>query len=402
MVNSKNNSARNYSKNFAKPSQKNFRSSSSNSDGERGSFRSNSSRFEGERRPFGSNSGNSDGERGSFRSNSRSSAPKRRPSWELPQFEGQKKFFKKPWGSSKPFTKNRRDSDENFTEDFRESRSFSKRPRQNDENFNQDSRSQERGFGNNQRSNDENFSRNSRRDDRSNSGNSYSQPDSRSSRNSSSGFRSKEGYREKFSKEKPSNFANKDSSNRQAKHDSKQDRKPNRPFISPFHLAIPVNDLQETRKFYGEMLGLTEGRSHDNWIDWNLFGHQLVTHLRPTEIDSRTQQIVNQVDDHGVPVPHFGVVLGWKHFHNFAQKLKDAQMQFVIEPYIRFQGQVGEQATMFFYDPSGNALEFKSFQDIDQLFKKFESKKSEELELKSDESQALESHEHELDSNDQE
>ena len=150
------------------------------------------------------------------------------------------------------------------------------------------------------------------------------------------------------------------------------------------------------------MLGLTEGRSHDNWIDWNLFGHQLVTHLRPTEIDSRTQQIVNQVDDHGVPVPHFGVVLGWKHFHNFAQKLKDAQMQFVIEPYIRFQGQVGEQATMFFYDPSGNALEFKSFQDIDQLFKKFESKKSEELELKSDESQALESHEHELDSNDQE
>ena len=135
------------------------------------------------------------------------------------------------------------------------------------------------------------------------------------------------------------------------------------------------------------MLGLVEGRSDNTWIDWNLFGHQLVTHLRPTKIDNRTQQIVNEVDSNGVPVPHFGVVIGWKHFHNFAQKLKDAQMQFVIEPYIRFQGEVGEQATMFFYDPSGNAIEFKSFQDISQLFSKPQSPKPESAEEESNESE---------------
>ena len=134
--------------------------------------------------------------------------------------------------------------------------------------------------------------------------------------------------------------------------------------------------------------------------NWNLFGHQLVTHLRPTKIDSRTQQIVNEVDDHGVPVPHFGVVLGWKHFHNFAQKIKDAQIQFVVEPYIRFQGEVGEQATMFFYDPSGNALEFKSFQDIAQLFNKTESKKSEIAEAESEQLEPVEAELAETESDD--
>ncbi len=384
MVYTKNNSARNYTKNFAKPSQKNFRSSSSNSDGERGSFNSNSSRFEGERGSFRSNSANSEGERGSFRSNSRSSAPKRRPSWELPQFEGQKKFFKKPWGSSKPFTKNRRDGEENSSGDFQDSRSFSKRPRQNDENFSEDFRSNERSFANKRHSGDENFSRNSSENERPSRGNSFARSDSRSSRNSSSGFRSNEGPRERFSKDKSSQFVKKDSTS----HQSKQDRKSNRPYISPFHLSITVNDLVETRKFYGEMLGLVEGRSDNTWIDWNLFGHQLVTHLRPTKIDNRTQQIVNEVDSNGVPVPHFGVVIGWKHFHNFAQKLKDAQMQFVIEPYIRFQGEVGEQATMFFYDPSGNAIEFKSFQDISQLFSKPQSPKPESAEEESNESES--------------
>lgn len=141
--------------------------------------------------------------------------------------------------------------------------------------------------------------------------------------------------------------------------------------IQPFHLAIPVNDLVETRRFYGEFLGFFEGRSNDHWIDWNFFGHQLVTHLRPKKVDGRNLQIVNEVDDHGVPVPHFGVVLEWDSWHEFAERLKKAEVKFVIEPYIRFKGKVGEQATMFFYDPSHNALEFKAFKDISQLFRKF-------------------------------
>ena len=136
--------------------------------------------------------------------------------------------------------------------------------------------------------------------------------------------------------------------------------------IQPFHLAMPVNDLSATRKFYGELLGMEEGRSCEHWIDWNFFGHQFVTHLN----QEKSQKIVNQVDGHGVPVPHFGVVLEWEVWHEFAEKLKKNSIKFVIEPYIRFKGQVGEQATMFFCDPSGNALEFKSFKDMSQLFAK--------------------------------
>lgn len=138
--------------------------------------------------------------------------------------------------------------------------------------------------------------------------------------------------------------------------------------LQPFHLAIPVNDLASTRKFYGEFLGFPEGRSSDSWIDFDFFGHQFVTHLRPNP--SEANQIVNHVDGHGVPVPHFGVVLEWQQWHDFADRLKKNDVKFVIEPYIRFKGQVGEQATMFFYDPSGNALEFKAFKDISKLFAK--------------------------------
>ncbi len=138
--------------------------------------------------------------------------------------------------------------------------------------------------------------------------------------------------------------------------------------LQPFHLAIPVNDLTTTRQFYGEFLGLSEGRSNEHWIDWDFFGHQFVTHLRP----EKNEVIVNHVDGHGVPVPHFGVVLEWQQWHDFAEKLKAAKIKFVIEPYIRFKGKTGEQATMFFLDPSGNALEFKAFKDISQLFAKYE------------------------------
>ncbi len=138
--------------------------------------------------------------------------------------------------------------------------------------------------------------------------------------------------------------------------------------LQPFHLAMPVNDLAATRKFYGEFLGFSEGRSNDHWIDWDFFGHQFVTHLRPTP--EQAEQIINHVDGHGVPVPHFGVVLEWQKWHDFADRLKKHHVQFVIEPYIRFKDQAGEQATMFFLDPSGNALEFKAFKDISKLFAK--------------------------------
>lgn len=137
--------------------------------------------------------------------------------------------------------------------------------------------------------------------------------------------------------------------------------------LQPFHLAMPVNDLESTRKFYGQILGMSEGRSNEHWIDWNFFGHQFVTHLNQNH---QAQKIVNQVDGHGVPVPHFGVVLKWEEWHKFAEKLKQNSVKFVIEPYVRFRGKTGEQATMFFYDPSGNALEFKAFKDISQLFAK--------------------------------
>jgi len=134
--------------------------------------------------------------------------------------------------------------------------------------------------------------------------------------------------------------------------------------LQPFHLAIPVKDLQETRRFYNQTLGFTEGRSSDNWVDLDFFGHQLVLH----KTEQARQGDYNPVDGHAVPVPHFGVVLEWQQWQEFKDRLQAVQMEFVIEPYIRFAGEVGEQATMFFLDPSGNALEFKAFKDPEQLF----------------------------------
>ena len=136
--------------------------------------------------------------------------------------------------------------------------------------------------------------------------------------------------------------------------------------VSPFHLAIPVYNLSECRVFYGDTLGCEEGRFSDHWIDFNFFGHQLVIHYKPK--DTLTDLHTNAVDGKDVPVPHFGVVLPWDVFHAFAEDLKSKHIEFIIEPYIRFEGLAGEQATMFFYDPSGNALEFKTFKDMNQLF----------------------------------
>ncbi len=136
--------------------------------------------------------------------------------------------------------------------------------------------------------------------------------------------------------------------------------------IPPFHLAIPVDDLELCRTFYLDILGCREGRSSELWVDFNLYGHQLVIHYKPKEFGEELH--TNPVDGKHVPVPHFGVVLPWETFHKLATHLKSKNMQFIIDPYIRFEGQVGEQATMFFKDPSGNALEFKSFKDINQLF----------------------------------
>ena len=135
--------------------------------------------------------------------------------------------------------------------------------------------------------------------------------------------------------------------------------------LSPFHLAIPVGDLAAARRFYGELLNCPEGRSSDEWIDFDLMGHQLVVHLVE---GSPATAGTNPVDGHGVPVPHFGVVLEWEVWHALADRLRAAQVAFVIEPYVRFAGKVGEQATMFFRDPAGNALEFKAFRDPSQLF----------------------------------
>ncbi|TNE60452.1 MAG: glyoxalase [Bacteroidetes bacterium] len=139
--------------------------------------------------------------------------------------------------------------------------------------------------------------------------------------------------------------------------------------LTPFHVAIPVTDLDTTRKFYREVLGCTEGRSDSHWVDFNFFGHQLVIHLAPAKPDA-TGPHHNPVDGHEVPVPHYGVVLDWDDWHRLAESLQQKGIVFAIEPYIRFKGQVGEQATMFFYDPSGNALEFKAFKDMGQLFAK--------------------------------
>lgn len=137
--------------------------------------------------------------------------------------------------------------------------------------------------------------------------------------------------------------------------------------LSPFHLAIPVNNLELCRDFYTNILNFEEGRSSDHWVDYNFFGHQLVIHFKEEEL---TEAPTNLVDGKDVPVPHFGVVLDWNVFHEFAEHIKLKNIEFIIEPYIRFKGQVGEQATMFFKDPSGNALEFKAFKDMNQLFAK--------------------------------
>jgi uncharacterized protein len=137
--------------------------------------------------------------------------------------------------------------------------------------------------------------------------------------------------------------------------------------IRPFHLAFPVRDIHEARDFYGGLLGLPEGRSSEAWIDFNLFGHQIVAHLDPSRSATAHH---NPVDGHDVPVPHFGVVLAMDDWKQLRDRLVAAGIKFTIEPYIRFEGQVGEQATMFFLDPSGNALEFKAFNDLSQLFAK--------------------------------
>ncbi len=137
--------------------------------------------------------------------------------------------------------------------------------------------------------------------------------------------------------------------------------------LTPFHLAIPVSDLEKARIFYKEVIGCSEGRSDTHWVDFDFYGHQLVIHLDENAPDYR-EKSSNEVDGHDVPIPHFGVVLEWQAWHDLVDRLKASGIHFGIEPYIRFEGLPGEQATMFFYDPSGNALEFKSFKDIGQLF----------------------------------
>lgn len=136
----------------------------------------------------------------------------------------------------------------------------------------------------------------------------------------------------------------------------------------PFHLAFPVHDLEKAREFYGGLLQCPEGRSDTNWIDFNLFGHQIVAHF--SESAGERLMSADAVDQHHVPVPHFGAVLPWNEWETLAERLKAANVEFVIEPCVRFAGQTGEQATMFFLDPSGNALEFKALRNIDELFRK--------------------------------
>ena len=139
--------------------------------------------------------------------------------------------------------------------------------------------------------------------------------------------------------------------------------------LSPFHVAIPVRDIPEARDFYTNVLNCEEGRSDKLWIDFNLYGHQFVVHYKPQKDNSNVSHH-NPVDGHDVPIPHYGVVLDYKEWHVLSERLKSLDIEFIIEPYIRFEGKPGEQATMFFLDPSGNALEFKAFKNIDQLFAK--------------------------------
>jgi uncharacterized protein len=139
--------------------------------------------------------------------------------------------------------------------------------------------------------------------------------------------------------------------------------------LRPFHIAFPVDDLAAARDFYGTVLGCPEGRSAEHWIDFNLFGHQIVAHYKPKAavVDAGHS---NPVDGHDVPVPHFGVVLTQQDWEALAARLQAAGTKFIIEPYTRFKGEVGEQSTMFFLDPAGNALEFKAFADLGSLFAK--------------------------------
>jgi extradiol dioxygenase family protein len=138
------------------------------------------------------------------------------------------------------------------------------------------------------------------------------------------------------------------------------------PELTPFHIAFPVRDLAEARRFYGGTMACPEGRSAETWIDFDLYGHQIVAHFKPGMASGEAHH--NPVDGHDVPVPHFGVVLDMDQFDALAARLKAAGITFVIKPYVRFKGEVGEQATMFFLDPSGNALEFKAFKDRAMLF----------------------------------
>ena len=139
------------------------------------------------------------------------------------------------------------------------------------------------------------------------------------------------------------------------------------PTLAPFHLAFPVDDLAAARRFYGGLLGCPEGRSSDAWVDFDFYGHQIVAHLAPHETGATS---ANAVDGHGVPVRHFGVILDMDAWRTLADRLTLAGTDFVIAPYVRFKGEPGEQATMFFRDPSGNAVEFKAFADIGNLFAK--------------------------------
>ena len=134
--------------------------------------------------------------------------------------------------------------------------------------------------------------------------------------------------------------------------------------LRPFHLAIPVTSIELAKEFYGSKLGFAEGRSDEHWIDYNFFGHQLVCHIGESSTFS------NEVDGKDVPIPHFGIVLEWKQFDKFSEKLKSSSINFIIKPYLRFEGQPGEQKTMFFKDPFGNALEFKSFKHDSEIFNK--------------------------------
>ncbi|UZO80514.1 VOC family protein [Aquimarina sp. ERC-38] len=137
--------------------------------------------------------------------------------------------------------------------------------------------------------------------------------------------------------------------------------------LSPFHLAIPVDNLSVARTFYGEVMGFEEGRSSEHWVDFNCFGHQLVIHYHE---HSAKISAHNEVDGKSVPIPHFGVLLEWSEWEKLAERLTAKNVEFEIAPYVRFKGEVGEQGTLFFYDPCGNALEFKTFKDMSRIFAK--------------------------------